>query len=656
MSDEVHPEAEGSKVEGEPKARKRKAKAASPKKKKTAKKVVDPLGDPSDGEGQFATGADIEPAEEVVAAAKQAAEDAGASDDEAAAKAIAEPAVDEDQETGGEIAQAELRPAAKLERLQKILAQAGVASRRHAEELITEGRVQVNGQVVTVLGSKADPERDHIRVDGKLLHGAERLRYFVLNKPRGYVTTVSDPEGRPTVMGFFSKLGERLYPVGRLDFQSEGLLLVTNDGALSNQLTRAASGVEKTYLVKVSGKPDEERLQALREGISIERGRQGEGKVRTAQARIRQIRPGENPWYEVVLIEGRNRELRKMFEEIGHHVEKIRRVGYGPLVLDVPPGKVRELDRAEVEALRRTAEGKLKPRRVNASHMLPKEAGIPAEQRESARGKKAFRKARFEPQERPAQRRDFGERQEGGYPKRGIGREGSYPNREGNRAGKVPDHGGREKRFEKRGAGPGGGFPERTGGAGGFGREGAQGRDLRRGSAGGGGFGKRGGREGGHPDRAGRTPQDSGRGEGGFKKRAEFSGRFRPQRSEARPGRFGEARGRAEPRREGGRRPERGNQGGAPERGRPSFRGGSERPARFDERGGQRGPADRRGESRPGFKGGAERGERRFGSGGGRRPGGGFGAGRASGGQPSRPDGGRRPGARNAGKKGKRRP
>jgi 23S rRNA pseudouridine2605 synthase len=267
-------------------------------------------------------------------------------------------------------------PAPKLERLQKILAQAGVASRRHAEELITAGRVQVNGQVVTVLGSKADPSRDHIRVDGKLLQGAERLRYFMLNKPKGYVTTVTDPEGRPTIMDFFTKMGERLYPVGRLDYLSEGLLLVTNDGELANGLTKAASRVEKTYLVKVSGQPDEEQLDRLREGgVSIEKGRPGEGKVRTAPARIRQVRQGDNPWYEVVLIEGRNRELRKMFEEIGHHVEKIRRVGYGPLVLDLDPGKLRELDPQEVSALRLTAEGKLKPRRMKTTAMLPKEAG-----------------------------------------------------------------------------------------------------------------------------------------------------------------------------------------------------------------------------------------------------------------------------------------
>ena len=278
------------------------------------------------------------------------------------------------------------RPEAKLERLQKILAQSGVASRRHAEELITGGRVQVNGQTVTVLGTKADPQHDHIRVDGKLLHGAERLRYFMLNKPRGYVTTVTDPEGRPTVMEFFSKTNERLYPVGRLDFQSEGLLVVTNDGELANGLTKAAHGVEKTYLVKVAGVPSEEDIDRLREGgVAIERGRPGEGKVRTAPAQIRQVRQGDNPWYEVVLIEGRNRELRKMFEEIGHHVEKIRRVGYGPLVLDLEPGKLRELDAEEVAALRLAAAGKWKPRRMRTSGMLPREAGRPAQDRKLER-------------------------------------------------------------------------------------------------------------------------------------------------------------------------------------------------------------------------------------------------------------------------------
>jgi len=252
------------------------------------------------------------------------------------------------------------------ERLQKIIAAAGIASRRKAEELITSGRVQVNGQTVTELGSKADPAHDHIRVDGKLLHGAERPRYYALNKPRGYVTTASDPEGRPTVMQFFSGK-ERVFPVGRLDFSSEGLLLMTNDGALANALTRAAARVEKTYLVKVGGKPSEAALNQLRHGVMIDRGTQigrpgapqrDHGRVMTAPARLRLLRDADNPWYEMVLIEGRNREIRKMFEEVGHHVEKIRRVGYGPLVLDLEPGRTRELTLDEVAALRRAAEGK----------------------------------------------------------------------------------------------------------------------------------------------------------------------------------------------------------------------------------------------------------------------------------------------------------
>lgn len=271
------------------------------------------------------------------------------------------------------------KPEPKLERLQKILSQAGVASRRHAEEMIVAGRVMVNGQVVTQLGAKADLTRDHIRVDGKLLEGAERHRTFLLNKPKGYVTTVSDPEGRPTVMEFFSNFRERLYPVGRLDFQSEGLLLMSNDGELANLLTRAASGVEKTYLVKVSGQPGEGELEQLRSGVMIEREQGGSARVRTAPASVRLIRPGENPWFEVVLTEGRNRELRKMFHAVGHFVEKIRRVGYGPLVLDVEPGQSRELSAEEMNALRLTAEGKLKPRRLKLNAMLPKEAGRSAE-------------------------------------------------------------------------------------------------------------------------------------------------------------------------------------------------------------------------------------------------------------------------------------
>ena len=260
-------------------------------------------------------------------------------------------------------AQAKDGQPADQQRLQKIIAAAGLTSRRKAEELITEGRVQVNGQVMTELGAKADPARDHIRVDGKLLQGPQKPRYFMLNKPKGYVTTVSDPENRPTVMRFFERAGVRVFPVGRLDYMSEGLLLMTNDGALANALTRAAAHVEKTYLVKVSGHPSESAIEQLRRGIMIERGKPGggSGRVLTEPAAIRLMREGENPWYEVVLTEGRNRQIRKIFEEIGHHVEKIRRVGYGTLVLDVEPGEVRELDTREVAALERAGRPRKKP-------------------------------------------------------------------------------------------------------------------------------------------------------------------------------------------------------------------------------------------------------------------------------------------------------
>jgi len=304
--------------------------------------------------------ADVEAAAVEELVADEAAEEAAIeAETEAEAEDGPEPEEAEDEDDEPE-STPKPRPPAKLERLQKILAAAGVASRRSAETMIEQGRVQVNGKVVTELGTKADAGRDHIRVDGKLLQGAERLRYFILNKPRGFVTTVKDPEGRPTVMQFFDKMKERLYPVGRLDYLSEGLLVVTNDGELANKLTKASSGVEKTYLVKVAGQPTEAELDILRGGVSIALGKPGSRTVRTSPASIRQVRQGDNPWYEVVLIEGRNRELRKMFEEIGHFVEKIRRTGYGPLVLDQEPGNLRELQPEELEALRRASEGKLR--------------------------------------------------------------------------------------------------------------------------------------------------------------------------------------------------------------------------------------------------------------------------------------------------------
>jgi 23S rRNA pseudouridine2605 synthase len=242
-----------------------------------------------------------------------------------------------------------------MERLQKIMAGSGIASRRKAEGMIAAGRVTLNGKVVTEPGTKADPEQDEICVDGKPLKGRERPRYYLLNKPKGYVTTVSDPEGRPTVMDLLPSRGERVYPVGRLDYASEGLLLITNDGALAQNLMKAGSHVPKKYLVKISGKPDEKAIAKLRAGVTIELD---DGRsVRTSPAKVRLVEDVANSWYELVLMEGRNRQIRRMFERVGHRVEKIKRVQLGPLVLDVEAGKFRELTEREVKALKRAASG-----------------------------------------------------------------------------------------------------------------------------------------------------------------------------------------------------------------------------------------------------------------------------------------------------------
>jgi len=236
------------------------------------------------------------------------------------------------------------------ERLQKIIAAAGIASRRKAEKLIAGGLVSVNGQVVTELGTKADAEHDHIRVNGKLLHGAQKNVYLLMNKPKGYITAVTDPERRPTVMDLLRGVGVRVYPVGRLDYASEGLLLLSNDGELAAALMKASSHVPKTYLVKVAGTPSSEGLAKLRSGVFIQS--RGGRRSKTAPAKIRPIREADNPWYEVTLIEGKNRQIRLMFEAIGHHVEKIKRVRYGPLQLDVPPGRFRHLTFQEVARLK----------------------------------------------------------------------------------------------------------------------------------------------------------------------------------------------------------------------------------------------------------------------------------------------------------------
>ena len=210
------------------------------------------------------------------------------------------------------------------ERLQKILAHAGVASRRHAEQIIQAGRVTVNGHVVTELGSKADPEDDVIKVDGKKLRRAQRHVYVLLNKPKNVMSTSSDPEDRPTVMDYVKgKIKERLYPVGRLDFGSEGLIILTNDGDFTKFMTKAGV-IAKVYHVKVAGEPNERDLARLRKGAYID-------NERLAPSEIQRLKGGENPWYEVTLHQGRNQQIRRMFQSIGHPVEKLRRVRIGSL-------------------------------------------------------------------------------------------------------------------------------------------------------------------------------------------------------------------------------------------------------------------------------------------------------------------------------------
>jgi 23S rRNA pseudouridine2605 synthase len=239
------------------------------------------------------------------------------------------------------------------ERLQKVLAHAGIASRRAAEKLIAAGRVTVNGSIVSELGTKVDPDRDAIKVDGKRVGVAPRVpTYLAFHKPRGVVTTLSDPEGRPTVRDFLGGVTVRVYPVGRLDFDSEGLLLLTDDGTLARDLMHPSTGVEKTYRAKVRGFPEPDTLRRLARGIYLE-GR------RTGPARIRVVEGGTNPWLEVVLTEGRNRQVRKMLQAVGHPVQKLRRIRYGGVELGrLPTGGLRPLRPAEVDRLRRAARGK----------------------------------------------------------------------------------------------------------------------------------------------------------------------------------------------------------------------------------------------------------------------------------------------------------
>jgi len=233
------------------------------------------------------------------------------------------------------------------ERLQKILSKAGHASRRHAEKLIVEGRVKVNGVVVTHLGFKADPRKDHIRVDGRLISRFEPKVYLLLNKPRGCVTTLDDPLGRPTIRDFLHGEKKRVYPVGRLDFDSEGLLILTNDGTLHHQLTHPRYGISRTYVVKVRGVPDPGAMRRIREGIALEDGVTLPAKVHLVK------RLKRNSWMKLTVYEGRNRLIKRMCEEISHPVIRLRRIRYGSLTLgDLKLGKYRYLTVKEIDELK----------------------------------------------------------------------------------------------------------------------------------------------------------------------------------------------------------------------------------------------------------------------------------------------------------------
>ena len=233
-----------------------------------------------------------------------------------------------------------------MERLQKILSQAGVASRRASEQLMREGRVTVNGATISELGSKADAARDDIRVDGRRIKVVEHHRYLLLNKPRGYVTTRSDPQRRPTVIDLLGGVREYVYPVGRLDFDSEGLLILTNDGDLAARLTHPRHGVARVYDVHVLGDLDRHDVERLAKGVTID-GR------RTSPADVKSMGPSH---LLITIREGRNRQVRKMCEAIGHPVSALKRVAIGPIKdARLKLGQWRDLSDDEVRRLQRAA-------------------------------------------------------------------------------------------------------------------------------------------------------------------------------------------------------------------------------------------------------------------------------------------------------------
>jgi 23S rRNA pseudouridine2605 synthase len=236
-------------------------------------------------------------------------------------------------------------------RLQKLIAGSGLASRRKAEQWIASGRVTVNGKVVTELGSKVDPERDHVKVDGKHLTAAQPYVYLMLNKPKNVMSTLDDPGGRPTVKDYLRGVSVRVFPVGRLDFDSEGLMLLTNNGDLAQALLHPRYHVPKTYLIKVKGVLTDEEIAELERGVKLEDGM-------TSPAQVKKVRKVEaNSWIEITIHEGRKHQVKRMLEAVGHPVIKLLRIKMGPLVLgNLESGEFRFLTDREANALRQVVE------------------------------------------------------------------------------------------------------------------------------------------------------------------------------------------------------------------------------------------------------------------------------------------------------------
>jgi 23S rRNA pseudouridine2605 synthase len=338
----------------------------------------------------------------------------------------------------------------QLERLQKIIAHAGFASRREAETMIREGRVTVNGRVVTELGTRADAANDHVKVDGKLITRAETHRYILLYKPKEVMTTVEDPQGRKTVIDLVKGIRERIYPVGRLDFHSEGLIVLTNDGDLAYKVSHPKHGSVKTYHVKVRGVPEERLIDKLQRGITIDGKRTLPCEIARMKTTGRHHDEG-NSWFEVRLREGRTQQIRKMFQAVGHPVSKLRRVAIGPIAdPELGPGDWRELSPREVKMLETMQEpAKPKPRRTPARPAAKKPAASTSKARAGAKRPSTKAPAK----KKPAAATTSSRPKAGPRPKAAAQRKSAPTRSKGAAPARRPRSGGAPTRESRRGRG-----------------------------------------------------------------------------------------------------------------------------------------------------------------------------------------------------------